>query len=66
MSRTNKDAVTAFAEVLRPAYETYQQNNRPAYGDNRLMLYFQGMKLYMPDNFDPDALLRLLQVMKKL
>lgn len=66
MGRTNKDAVTAFAEVLRSTDETYQQNNRPTYGDNRLMLYFQGMKLCIPDKFDPDALLQLLQVMKKL
>ena len=34
--------------------------------DNRLMIYFQGMKVYIPDNFQPDTLLKLLQTLKKL
>lgn len=48
MARTNQEAVTAFGEVLRStnvsgSYDS--QNNRMATTDNRLMIYFQGMKL---------------------
>ena len=69
MARTNQEAVTAFGEVLRStnvpgSYNS--QNNRMATNDNRLMIYFQGMKLYIPEGFHPDTLLKLLQTMKKL
>ena len=37
-----------------------------AANDNWLMIYFQGMKVYIPDNFQPDTLLKLLQILKKL
>lgn len=40
------------------------QNNRMAANDNRLMIYFQGMKVYIPDNFQPDTLLKFLQTLK--
>ena len=52
MARTNQEAVTAFGEVLRSANVSgsyNSQNNRMAANDNRLMLYFQGMKVYIPD-----------------
>ena len=35
-----------------------------AANDNRLMIYFQGMKVYIPDNFQPDTLLKFLQTLK--
>ena len=69
MARTNQEAVTAFGEVLRSANVSgsyNSQNNRMAVNDNRLMIYFQGMKLYIPEGFHPDTLLKLLQTMKKL
>lgn len=69
MARTNQEAVTAFGEVLRSANvpgSYNSQNNRMAANDNRLMIYFQGMKVYIPDNFQPDTLLKLLQTLKKL
>lgn len=69
MSRTNQEAVTAFGEVLRSANLSgsyNSQNNRMASNDNRLMIYFQGMKLYVPEGFQPDTLLKLLQTIKKL
>lgn len=52
MARTNQEAVTAFGEVLRSANvpgSYNSQNNRMAANDNRLMIYFQGMKVYIPD-----------------
>lgn len=69
MARTNQEAVTAFGEVLRSANESgsyNSQNNRMSVNDNRLIIYFQGMKLYIPEGFQPDTLLKLLQTMKKL
>ena len=69
MARTNQKAVTAFGEVLRSANvpgSYNSQNNRMAANDNRLMIYFQGMKVYIPDNFQPDTLLKFLQTLKKL
>jgi hypothetical protein len=66
MGRNNQDTVTAFAEVLSSSGIAGSQNNRTVTNDNRLMVYFQGMKLYISDGFQPDTLLKLLQVMKKL
>lgn len=65
MGRTNQETVTTFAEVIHPADAAYQQN-RAVSGDNRLMIYFQGMKIYIPDGFQPDTLLKFLQTVKKL
>ena len=66
MGRTNQETVTTFAEVFSSPGISCNQNNRAAANDNRLMIYFQGMKLYIPDGFQQDTLLKLLQVMKKL
>lgn len=68
MARTNHGAVTAFGEVLRLTNSAYSHNaqNRNMSTDNRLMIYFQGMKLYIPEGFQPNILLKLLQTMKKL
>lgn len=30
------------------------------------MIYSQGMKIYVPENFNPGTLLKLLQTLKKL
>ncbi|MCC2725440.1 hypothetical protein G5A92_04865 [Blautia massiliensis] len=68
MARTNQETVTAFGEVLCSTNTAYSHNsqNRNMSTDNRLMIYFQGMKLYIPEGFQPDTLLKLLQTMKKL
>lgn len=65
MDRTNQGNVTTFAEVIHPSNVPYQQS-RTASSDNRLMIYFQGMKIYIPDGFIPDTLLKFLQTLKKL
>ena len=56
MARQNQETITTFGEVLHSSNIS----------DNRLMIYFQGMKVYIPDNFQPDTLLKLLQTLKKL
>lgn len=65
MARANQETVTAFGEVLRPT-NTNSFQNRISSTDNRLMIYFQGMKIYIPDGFQPDTLLTFLQTLKKL
>lgn len=65
MARQNQESVTTFGEVLHSSNISYSQNRSSA-NDNRLMIYFQGMKVYIPDNFQPDTLLKLLQTLKKL
>ena len=68
MARTNQEAVTAFGEILCSTNTAYSHNaqNRIMSTDNRLMIYFQSMKFYIPEGFQPDTLLNLLQTMKKL
>ena len=46
MSKANQEAITTFGEVLHSANISYQQNRGSA-SDNRLMIYFQGMKIYV-------------------
>ena len=58
MGRSNQETVTTFAEVFSSSGISCNQNNRAAANDNRLMIYFQGMKLYIPDGFQPDTLLK--------
>lgn len=50
MGKTNQETITTFAEVFSSSGISSHQNNRTANtNDNRLMIYFQGMKLYIPD-----------------
>ena len=49
MARQNQESVTTFGEVLHSSNISYSQNRSSA-NDNRLMIYFQGMKVYIPDN----------------
>lgn len=65
MGKTNQETVTTLAEVIHPADTAYQQN-RTVSGDNRFIIYFQGIKIYIPDGFQPDMLLKFLQPVKKL
>ena len=65
MARQNQETITTFGEVLNSSSISYSQN-RSSSNDNRLVIYFQGMKVYIPDNFQPNTLLKLLQTLKKL
>ena len=48
MARQNQETITTFGEVLHSSNISYSQN-RSSSNDNRLMIYFQGMKVYIPD-----------------
>ena len=43
MARQNQETITTFGEVLHSSNISYSQN-RSSSNDNRLMIYFQGMK----------------------
>ena len=60
MARQNQETITTFGEVLHSSNISYSQN-RSSSNDNRLMIYLQGMKVYIPDNFQSDTLLKLLK-----
>lgn len=66
MAKSNQEAVTTFAEVFSSTGITYHQQSHQTTTDCRPMIYFQGMKLYIPDGFQPETLLKLLRVMKQL
>ena len=66
-NRKNQDAATNFGEVMRTAgIPTQQQHTKRMPEDSRLMILCQGMRIYIPDNFQPDTLLNLFQTLKKL
>ena len=66
MARPNSETGTTFGEVLHSGNNAYSQGSRATNADNRLMIYFQGMKVYVPDGFQADTFLKLLQTLKKL
>ena len=70
MSRTHQENTTTFAEVFTTNGISYQQNrsfsSSTSNNDNRLMLYFQGVKLYIPDNVKQETLSATLQAIKQL
>lgn len=66
MSRINQEAVATFAEVFSTAGVSCHQQGRQMMTDKRPVIHFQGMKVYIPDGFQPDTLLKLLQVMRQL
>ena len=43
MARQNQETITTFGEVLHSSNISYSQNSSSS-NDNRLMIYFQGMK----------------------
>ena len=66
-NRKNQDTTTSFGEVMRNAgISTQQQYNKRMPEESRLMILCQGMRIYIPDNFQPDTLLNLFQTLKKL
>lgn len=65
MSKTNQESAVAFAEVLRPVKSSGPQHLSPSF-DGRFMVYCQGLKLFIPEDFQTESLLKVLRVMKQL
>ena len=66
MVKTHQENITTFAEVFPTNGNTYQQNRSINNNDNRLMLYFQGVKVYIPDGCKQETLLTALSAIKQL
>ena len=66
MGKAHAEHTTAFAEVFTTPQATYQQNRSVGGSDNRLMLYFQGVKVYIPDGCKQETLLTTLLAIKQL
>lgn len=66
MGRAHSENTTTFAEVFTTPQATYQQNRSFGGNDNRLMLYFQGVKIYIPDGCKQETLLTTLEAIKQL
>lgn len=50
MSKVNLESMAAFAEVPRPLKSSSQSYSFPAF-DGKFMIYCQGMKLFIPEEF---------------
>ena len=66
MRKTQQENITTFAEVVPTSGIAYQQNRSVSNNDNRLMLYVQGVKVYIPDGCKAETLLTTLSVLKQL
>ena len=66
MGRAHQENITTFAEVFTATGTTYQQTRSIGNHDNRLMLYFQGIKVYIPDGCKQETLLTALSAIKQL
>lgn len=65
MGKVNQEATVSFAEISRPVRSSSSQHSSPAF-DGRFMVYCQGLKLFIPDDFQTESLLKVLRVMKQL
>lgn len=65
MSKVNQEPAVAFAEVSRSVKASGPQHSSPAF-DGRFMVYCQGLKLFIPEDFQTESLLKVLRVMKRL
>ena len=64
MGRVYAEHTIAFAEVFPTPQATYQQNRSVGGNDNRLMLYFQSVKVYILDGCKQETLLTTFLVIK--
>ncbi len=66
-NRKNQETTTSFGEVMKNAgVQTHQQHVKRMPEGSRLMILCQGMRIHIPDNFQPNTLLNLCQTLKKL
>ena len=64
MSKTHQENITTFAEIFPTPQATYQQNCSIGGNDNRLMLHFQGMKVYIPHRCKQETFFTTLLAIK--
>ena len=66
MGKAHQENITTFAELFPNTGTAYPQNRSTSNNDNRLMLYFQGVKVYIPDGCKQETLLTALSAIKQL
>ena len=66
MGRIHQENTATFAEVFTSSSITCQQSRSAGSHDNRLMLYFQGVKIYIPDGCKQETLLTALSAIRQL
>ena len=65
MSKVNQESDVAFAEISHLVKTFDSQHSSPVF-DGRFMVYCQGLKLFILENFQTEFLLKVLLVMKQL
>ena len=66
-NRKNQETTTSFGEVMKNSgVQTHPQYTKKMPEDSRLMILCQGMRIYIPDSFQPNTLLSLCQTLKRL
>lgn len=65
MGKANQEPAVAFAEAFRPVRFYCPQHSATAF-DGRIMIYYQGLKLFIPEDFQSETLLKVLRAMKQL
>ena len=63
MDTRKKDEKPHFTEVFPSGASA---SNRSQTTDNRIMVFYQGMRIYIPDQVQTETLSRVLQVLKQL
>ena len=64
-NRKQQESTACFAEVWKPSGSSAQVSNRNA-ADPRVIICWQGAKIYVPENFQPESPLGVLRIMKQL
>ena len=60
-----KEATTSFAEVFAATGIT-TRSARESSPDSRVIVYYHGIKIAVPDNFQPDTLRQLFLILRDL
>ena len=63
MDTRKQDDKPHFAEVFPSSTSVPNRKQTP---DNRLMVFYQGMRIYIPDHVQTEILNRMMQVLKQL
>ena len=65
MGKVSQEPTVAFAEVSRPVRSSCVQHSDSAL-NGRFMIYCQGLTLFIPEDFQSEAWLKVLRAMNQL
>lgn len=61
MGKMNQEAAVTYTEALRPAKSSCKQRSSHTF-NGRFMIYCQDIKLFIPEDFQTETLLKLFQL----